>query len=188
MNKMENNLEPLGKKERKALRREERLAERGAEVRRHRFSRFAKRGGWVMGVTVIVGLLGWYIATRPPIPEGDIISRNGIHWHPELAISIGGKRQDISPGIGLGAVHNPVHTHDPDNVIHLEFQGLVRKDDIKLARFFDVWGETFNQGQILEYKNGAGGMVSMLVNGQSNDRFEQYAMQDKDKIEIKYEK
>ena len=89
-------------------------------------------------VVIIGGSIGvsvWYLATRPPIPEGEILSRSGLHWHPELAIFVKGEKQEIPANLGIGAVHNPMHTHDSSGIIHLEFQGVVRKDNLKLGRF-----------------------------------------------------
>ncbi len=172
----------------KETKREERLAERERAGRKRKLLRFAKRGAVTAVVAAAVGLAAWYVVTRPDVPAAEAISHTGLHWHPELAISIHGKREAIPASIGLGALHNPVHTHDDDNVIHLEFQGLVRKDDLRVGEFFEVWGKTFNRDQILDYRNGPEGTVKMLVNGQPNDQFENYVMQDKDKIEIRYEK
>ena len=174
-------------KEKKAVKREERFTERERAGRKRKFATFAKRGAIAAASFGVLGLLGWYVATRPPVPESEILSESGLHWHPELAIYIDGKREDIPGSIGLGAVHNPIHTHDPDNVIHLEFSGLVRKDDLRLGKFFEVWGKKFNSECIFDSCSGPAGTVMMSVNGKPNIEFEKYEMQDKDKIEIRYE-
>ena len=115
------------------------------------------------------------------------MSRNGLHWHPEMAIYIKGVRQDIPEAIGLGLVHQPIHTHEADGVVHLEFSNLVKKDDLTVGGFFNNWGKMFSRERILDYSNGPDGTVKMYVNGQTNDAFENYIMQDNDKIEIKYD-
>lgn len=158
------------------------------EEKRRKFSRFIKKNAILFCIIAIIGLGVWYIISLPPIPEGDIISRTGIHWHPELSIIIQGKKQEIPANIGLGVVEKPIHTHDSTGQIHLEFQGLVRKNDIKLGKFFDVWGKKFNRNQIFDYANGNEGIIKMFVNGKPNEEFENYIMNDKDKIEIRYEK
>lgn len=134
-----------------------------------------------------IGMLGWYIAKQPKTPPSEIISRNGIHWHPELSIDIKGAKQEISANIGIGVNHQLVHTHDTSGVIHLEMQGLVRKKDTQLGRFFGIWGRQFNSNCIFDTCNGPGGTVKLFVNGNENIEFENYQMKDKDKIEIKYE-
>lgn len=89
-----------------------------------------------------------------------------------------GERQDIPANLGIGAVHNPIHTHDASGVIHLEFQGVVRTDDMKFGRFFKIWGKNF-----MEF----GSSVKMTVNGEKNTELGNYIMQDKDKIELRFD-
>lgn len=134
----------------------------------------------------IIGLV-WYAATRPPIPETDIVSKKGLHWHPELKITINGQNQEIPANIGLGVTEQTIHTHDNSGILHLEIPGLVKKDDIVLGRFFKIWGKQFNSNCILDSCNGPNGKVKMFVNSKENNDFDNYLMQDKDKIEIKYE-
>ncbi len=134
----------------------------------------------------IIGLT-WYAATRPPTPETDIVSKSGIHWHPTLTITVKGKNQEIPANIGLGVTEQTIHTHDNSGILHLEIQGLVKKEDIVLGRFFKIWGKQFTLECIFDSCNGLGGNVKMFVNGKENKEFDNYLMQDKDKIEIKYE-
>lgn len=136
-----------------------------------------------------LGLLaagGWWVIKQPGIPEEEIVSRKGIHWHPELVIFIKGEKQEIPTNLGLGAVHQPIHTHDSTGVLHLEMQGLVKKEDTELGQFFKIWGKQFSANCILDFCNSEGEKVKMSVNGQENIEFENYLMRDKDKIEIRY--
>src|SRR3989344_4047444 len=116
---------------------------------------------------IILGF-GWYLSSRPGQPESDIISRKGIHWHTELKVSILGEVQKIPAGIGFGVNEMPVHTHETDGVIHLEFSGLVRNNDIRLGRFFTIWGKQFNKDCIFDKCSGPEGQLKMLVNGREN--------------------
>jgi len=135
------------------------------------------------------GWLIWSAATQPPLPAGDIVSKNGIHWHPELTISIKGQQQEIPANLGIGFVHNPIHTHDSTGVLHLEFEGRrVTKDDIRLEQFFKLWGKPFSSSCVLDKCNGPDGQLTVTVNGKPNTEFEQYIMRDKDQIEITYAK
>ena len=168
----------LSKKERKELHREQRLEEKQKFARQRALKRMTKIALIVIIVGGSIGAFVWYLATRPPIPEGEILSRNGLHWHPELAIFVKGEKQEIPVNLGIGAVHNPMHTHDSSGVIHLEFQGVVRKDDLKLGRFFEVWGKDFME---------LGLTVKMTVNGEENAELQNYIMKDGDKIELWYE-
>ncbi len=124
------------------------------------------------------------------VPEDQIITRKGLHWHPRVTVSIKGDRQEIPANLGLGAVHGKIHTHDTDNkegVIHMEMKGLVVKEDTKLAHFFQTWGKEFSSNKLFDKTNSPDGTVKMTVNGQENKDFENYLMRDGDKIEIKYE-
>ncbi len=143
----------------------------------------------VAGATVF---LVWVIAKQSPATEvstteSAIVSKNGIHYHPKLDIYLKGQLQTIPVGVGIGAVHLPIHTHAADNIIHLEFSGLVTLDNTRLGEFFKIWGKQFNSNCIFDNCNGPSGTVKMLVNGLPNNDFEKYPMKDNDKIEIRYE-
>lgn len=152
-------------------------------------------GWWAVGALVVVGGIGWFgwkVATSPTVPEADIVSKQGIHWHVKLDIRVKGELVPIPAGIGLGGgapgLHpHRMHTHEPDHVIHVEKTGLVVQDDLRLKNFFDVWGEQFTSQCILKNCNGAEGTVKFMVNGQPNSEFENYRLQDGDVVEIGFE-
>lgn len=185
---MENQPEgQLTRHQRRLLRKQvqDKTHERGKTLRR-----FKRSSIWLVTFMILgggIGLLVWQAASQPPVPESDIVARRGLHWHPELAISIKGTPQEISPNLGIGAAHNPMHTHDSTGVLHLEFQGLVTQDDIRLGKFFELWKKPFSSTCILDSCNGPDDQVKMTVNGQPNTEFERYIMHDKDKIEITFE-
>lgn len=177
----------LSKRERRLLKRQLKLQGRGKQEKVGKLKRFAF---WGIGLVILVGIiaLGYrYFTSLPEIKEEDIISRKGIHWHPELSIYTKDEKQEISANIGIGAAHQPVHTHDTTGTLHLEIKGLVLKDDTKLGRFFEIWGKRFDSSCIFEFCNGEEGTVKMFVNGKENTEFSNYLMNDKDSIEIKYE-
>src|SRR3989344_9465965 len=96
---------------------------------------------WSLGSSLAVVAVGgfvWYAATRPPVQESDIISRNGFHWHPELVIYVNGEKQEIPKNVGLGAVHKPMHTHEDPPPIHLQFIRLLLQQDIKQKTLFII--------------------------------------------------
>lgn len=131
---------------------------------------------------VVAGLI-WLKSAEPTEAEivaerGHIISEQGLHWHPELEIYVKGEKIAIPPNIGLGSVHNPVHTHEDLPIIHLEFNGVVYENDTELGKFFEVWNKSFSE---------LGSNVKMTVNGQENIEFEDYLMKDGDKIILNYE-
>lgn len=180
--------EYLSKRQRRLLRRQEEETTRNQAKSGRRFKRIAV---WSIITVLVGGGIGWLIwsvATQPPVPVGDIVSKNGIHWHPQLTITINGTSQEIPANIGLGGAEQPIHTHDTTGTIHLEFSGRVTKDDIRLAHLFKIWGKTFNSQCIFDTCNGPDGQVTMTVNGKQNTEFDQYIMRDKDEIVIRYEK
>ncbi|MEK9176452.1 MAG: hypothetical protein AAB520_03350 [Patescibacteria group bacterium] len=150
-------------------------------------------GGGILTIVIILGisvLLSNNPSKSSGIPDDKIVVKNGLHWHPRLAVYISGKKQEFQNNIGLGAIHQKMHTHDEDykdGVVHMEMQGEVTKDETRLGKFFEIWGKTFNSGQIFEFKNSSDSAVKMLVNGKTNKDFENYQMNDGDKIEIRYE-
>ncbi len=134
------------------------------------------------------------------VQRAEVISKTGIHWHPQLAIYIKGQKQEIPANIGIGKQYasskwyDPMmsmtdfHTHDSSGELHWEvMEGPVTKDHVTLKAFFEVWGKTFNANQILDARDRADGTVKMFVNGQPNTKFEDYQVKDKDRIEIRYE-
>lgn len=148
---------------------------------------------WVwaaVSLAVVAGAVGWVawkIITSPTIAAEEIVAKKGLHWHPELAIVIKGQKQEIPANIGLGAVHQSMHTHDTSGTLHLEMRGLVRRQDITLGRFFEIWGKQLTSSCIFDFCNGADGSVKMSVNGNDNSEFADYHLQDGDKVEIRYE-
>ncbi len=111
--------------------------------------------------------------------DPEIISTKGIHWHPELKIFVDGVEMVIPENIGLIDEHSPIHTHDDLPIIHLEFNGIVRREDTKLKNFFMVW-----QKDIRDF----GDNVSMTVNGVPNQELGEYEMKHEDKIVLNYSK
>ena len=170
----------LTKKERKELKRQEKMEVRDAALQTRRTKRVIRWVGWsAFGIAIIAGLI-WLVASQPKTPEGDIISRKGFHWHPELAIYVKGEKQGLPSNIGIGAVHQPIHTHDDSNqgIVHMEFQGLARKQDTALGQFFKNWGKDMSS---------FGTNMKMTVNGEENTEYENYVMRDKDKIELRFD-
>jgi len=171
-------IEQLNKKEQWELEQRQKMDLKTANERKKRFKRWSKR---IAGIILILGASGslvWYIASRPPISEGEIVSQNGLHWHTNIAIYVKGVQQDIPADIGIGSAHMPIHTHSADGVIHMEMSGLVKRGDLTLDKFFKNWGQDFKNFD---------GKMTMTVNGKDNAELGSYVMKDNDKIEIRYE-
>src|SRR3989344_5085247 len=130
------------------------------------------------GVAIALVVGGVWLTSALQESDPDVISRNGLHWHPTLEIYVRGEKLEIPQNIGIGGVHEPVHTHDDLPILHLEFSGIVRAEDIMLGKFFENWGT-----DILSF----GKSMRMTVNGVDNTEYERYIMKDKDKIELHYD-
>lgn len=142
--------------------------------------------------TAVAGVLagGLWWSSNAVESDTDVITRRGMHWHPELAVYVRGERQIIPADIGIGTQYAGfpgydgamgmagVHTHDATGVIHFEFSGLVREKDLTLGEFFRVWGKDMRA---------FGSNVRMTVNGKESVEYENYMMRDGDKIELRYE-
>lgn len=135
----------------------------------------------VTGVLLVsaFGAFMWYAAAGPSVADAEVLSRHGLHWHPELTIYVKGIRQPIPENIGIGVVHNPLHTHDMSGTIHMEMQGLVMKNSTTLGEFFKVWRKNMSDFGT--------STLRMLVNGAEVLDVLNYPMKDKDKIELYFE-
>ena len=125
---------------------------------------------------ILVGGVLWLNTSQKNDP--DIVARAGLHWHPQVVIYVKGEQVEIPQNVGLGAVHQPMHTHEDPPIVHLEFNGIVRTDDLKLGNFFKSWGKDMRS---------FGPNMHMTVNGRENTEYENYAMKDGDKIELRYD-
>lgn len=116
------------------------------------------------------------------IPKGE------IHRHPRVTILIKGKQETIPANVGLaGSVHQPVHTHATDNILHWEVNSPT-VENMQLGYFFNrVWRKTFNSQCILDYCNGPSGTLKMYVNEVENTEFDHYMPRDGDEIKIVFE-
>lgn len=187
INHKEEETQPSSKKERRFLKRQQKKEEQLREGQKRNIKKILKFGLFALVIGGGIAGLIWFFASKPPIPEEDIVSKGGIHWHPELSISILSKRQEVPGGIGITIAEGSIHTHGADGVIHLQFNGLVEKDDIRVARFFKVWGKKFTKDCIFDKCSGPEGALKMFVNGEENFEFENYVMRDRERIEIIFE-
>lgn len=135
---------------------------------------------WIIGFTVVIGgLFGWSQFMQSSDPN--IIARNGLHWHPTLAIYVDGEKQEIPANIGLAGAHQPMHTHAEDSaqgIIHLEFGSVVRSNDLHLGNFFQIWDK--------DMMSAFGMLERMTVNGKENTEYGDYQIKGEDKIELFY--
>lgn len=148
-----------------------------------------KRFTLIIGGVLLIALvvIPPFLLTKNSSANDDVVTRTGLHWHPHLTIVIKGKNVEIPRNVGRLGAEQAIHTHDEDDLIHLEFPGVVYKADTTLDQFFKIWGKTFNHDCVLEFCNGTEGKLSMTVNNQPNLEYENYPMRDGDQIVLKFE-
>lgn len=171
----------LSQKEIKDNERRAKMLAKDSAAQKRYLKKIVTRSIFVSLFLALIGGVIWLIMTTPPVPETDIVSQKGLHWHPTLTIYVGGVKQEIPKNIGLSAVHLPIHTHEEDSaqgVVHMEFGGVVQKRDTTLGHFFTNWGKDMRS---------FGTNIKMTVNGIENTEYENYIMKEDDKIELRFE-
>ncbi len=144
----------------------------------------------LLAVVAAIAYGAYVIVTSPKIAEGEIVARNGVHWHANLLITVNGEKIAIPASVGIkaGETHpSRMHTHEADNTIHAEKPGIVTADDLRLKNFFEVWEKDFSKDSILGNKAENGKTIKFIVNGVENTEYENYAIKDHDVLEIIYQ-
>lgn len=137
---------------------------------------------------VLAGLAFFFIRTVTVAPL-DVtkvcLVTEDYHIHPHLTIIINGTEQIIPKGVGFASPTciRPLHTHEEDGVIHVEYE---KQRDFTLGEFFRVWGQEFNRDQIFNYRRGSRHDLILTVNGQPSDDWENLVLVDQQKIVINY--
>lgn len=144
---------------------------------------------WLIFIIILALIFSsfYYLAKKDAEADASLdfeVPKGAIHWHPHLTIRINGIEQSISPNIGIGSVHFPIHTHEGDGTLHMENNAPTKKT-VTFGYFFEVWERKFSEDCIFDYCNDKG-VLKMYVNGKENFDFGNYFMQDKDEILIEY--
>jgi len=111
------------------------------------------------------------------------------HYHVNVEIIIDGDDYLIANNIGIEDSVCPdgmrgIHTHDDTGKLHIETPSDM---DATLGSFFNIWGENFDEDEILGNHENSDYEIVMYVNGKSNSEYEQYSLQNNDNIEIRYQ-
>jgi len=109
-----------------------------------------------------------------------------MHIHPQLEIYLEDEPVLIPANIGIteGCMKS-VHTHDLSGKIHLEYPYEYR---FELKDFFANWGQPFSQDQILDRRVDAEHVLTMTVDGQPSQAFEDLILRENQQVVIRYEK
>jgi hypothetical protein len=152
-----------------------------------RFWKSIKKNLWLAILLGIVASVIYFVVTAPRIATTEFESTIGLHYHPHITITVNGENVPVPKNIGISTVHNPIHTHEDDNIIHLEFEGAVKKSDIVLGKFFDIWGQEWTATSFMGYPIDATHTLTMNVDGVENTEYRNLLMKDKQEIELIYQ-
>ncbi len=107
-----------------------------------------------------------------------------FHIHPVLHIFVNEEPVVIPANVGIEPTcMRSIHTHTADGVLHVE--APVRKD-FTLGDFFAVWGKDFSAASVMGNAADATHAITVTVNGEPVDTFENTVVNDADRIEIRY--
>ena len=117
--------------------------------------------------------------------------KSDYHYHFQLNITISGERIEIPTNIGFEKDDNgetlflhPIHTYDNSGRVHVE---TTKNTTAKLGFFFDIWGEEFNNGKILNHSVDGSHILEMTVNNQNVETFEETVLEPLIYIDIEYQ-
>lgn len=83
----------------------------------------------------------------------------GPHIHPKLNVVIRDEAITVPANMGIGAAHQPMHTHETDDTIHVE--GAAGATTI--GQFMALWGVTFSRDRLGPYRSDGSERVRMWV-------------------------
>lgn len=106
------------------------------------------------------------------------------HIHPILHIFVNGEQIGIPANVGITPTcMTSLHTHTPDGVLHVEAP-VAR--DFSLGDFFAVWQKPFSSTELMGNVENETHEVTVTVNGEAVDTFENTILKDADRIELRY--
>ncbi|MEK6862001.1 MAG: hypothetical protein AABY07_08610 [Nanoarchaeota archaeon] len=190
---MEENKE-LSKHELKELRKKEKEEQNTVEEEKKDAQKFKKNIIKYSIIGIILIVVVYFAFKMFSGPKVESYTKGPVHWHAELNVYICGKKVGVPEELPQGQHHLGLpllHTH-ADGLIHIEGQ-IWKKEDITLGAYMDAINVPFANNTIIDYKNdgmcndGKSNKIKMLVNGEESSEFRNYVVNDKDKIEIRYE-
>lgn len=161
------------RKEQKARARQEREAKEQQRRREERRRQLRIAGGAALVAILLAGLLLVRPWDRGPTAafgysSDGVVERvaaaglkpgDGPHIHPRLNVVIRDRPITVPANMGIGAAHQPMHTHETDGTIHVE--GAAERTTI--GQFMALWGVTFGGDSLGPYRSNGSDRVRMWV-------------------------
>lgn len=152
-----------------------------------------------LGVAFLAGCMSTRGKDSSKSDSSDSSSSEPIHWHVNLAIEINDESYPIPKNVGIGTQYSDspyyhsgmkmtsIHTHDESGTIHWELSDRPLKEgEDLLGTFFDIWGKPFSSDRLFDLSTDDG-ELTMLVNDNPTNQFDEYRVQDGDDILIRFE-
>ncbi|MEE3370848.1 MAG: Ig-like domain-containing protein [Planctomycetota bacterium] len=128
------------------------------------------------------------------------VDLEAFHIHAQLNLFANGERIEIPDELGVDAtgIVSPIHTHDPDNRLHLHnINGEALDDFLTLGDFFETWrtnaglagnnpGAILTANQLMTHEVDDEHALKMFVNGQEVADFQEYKIHEGDNITVVY--
>lgn len=181
------------RKEQKERLRRERLEQEKAIARQQRRARRLRIAAVAGAAVVVAGVLAavrpWEQSPPEPftydeaglakrIADAGLREGGSEHVHPKLSVRVRDKTIGVPANMGVGAVHAPMHTHEPDGVMHIEGE-----PDPTLKEFMAIWGVRLTPRQLGPYTSNDRERVRMWVQKPGAKRFEEVPVQPDLKLE-----
>jgi len=156
------------------------------DVHREKRKKMKLSIGWTITL-VIAAVIVYFVVTAPRAPASEFESTTGLHYHSHLIIIIDGEEQTLPSGLGLsGPTESPLHIHEADNIVHMEFTTAVKKEEIRLQRLFDLWNKEWTATSFMGFPLDGNHTLTMKVNGTPSTEYGSLLMQDKQEITLEY--
>ena len=189
---MDTDQQHLSRHERQELKRKER-EEQHTLTEKQQQQKKTRKNIVKYGLVIVAVAIFLYLVTKLfSQPTTESYTKDAVHWHAQLDVYACGENKLMPAPEGEHHLGLPLlHTHS-DRLIHIEGK-IWKKEDIMLGAYMDAIGIPFNDTQLLDYKNdgmcdnGKPNKVRMIVNDKENFEFRNYVINNKDKIELRYE-
>lgn len=122
----------------------------------------------------------------PAVPCQDYTKPILQNFNLTVKISINGTNEPLAPGIGhdYGNCLRTIYTNDSSGTVYVKTN---ESRPYTLGDFFDVWHMTFNRTEVLNHNTNGGQFITVTVNGQPVQTYENTVLRPNETISIVYQ-